>query len=76
MGLLNLEIAERLGVSDEVAQPVCRVGLDGLLDEPRPGRPRTSTDAPVEAVVIKTRESKLNHATRWSTRSDGGLEWG
>jgi len=43
--------------------------LDGLLDEPRPGRPRTITDEQVEAVVIKTLESAPKDATHWSTRS-------
>lgn len=42
--------------------------LDGLADEPRPGPPRTITDAHVEAVVTKTLESKPATATHWSTR--------
>ncbi len=42
--------------------------LDGLTDEPRPGPPRTITDAHVEAVVTKTLESKPANATHWSTR--------
>ena len=42
--------------------------LDGLTDEPRPGPPRTITDARVEAVVTKTLESKPANATHWSTR--------
>jgi len=42
--------------------------LDGLTDEPRPGPTRTITDAHVEAVVTKTRESKPANATHWSTR--------
>lgn len=42
--------------------------LDGLTDEPRPGPPRTITDAQVEAVVTKTLESKPANATHWSTR--------
>jgi transposase len=42
--------------------------LDGLTDEPRPGPPRTVTDAHVEAVVTKTLESKPANATHWSTR--------
>ncbi len=42
--------------------------LDGLTDEPRPGAPRTITDARVEDVVTKTLESKPTNATHWSTR--------
>ena len=43
--------------------------LDGLLDEPRPGRPRTVTDEQVEQVVTATLESTPRNATHWSTRS-------
>jgi transposase len=43
--------------------------LEGLLDEPRPGRPRTISDEDVDAVIIKTLESKPRDATHWSTRS-------
>ena len=42
--------------------------LDGLTDEPRPGPPRTITDAQVEEVVTKTLETKPTNATHWSTR--------
>jgi transposase len=42
--------------------------LDGLLDEPRPGAPRTVMDADVERVVIATLETKPKGATHWSTR--------
>ena len=42
--------------------------LDGLTDEPRPGPPRTITDAQVEDVVTRTLESKPTDATHWSTR--------
>jgi transposase len=44
-------------------------GVDGLLDEPRPGQPRKVTDAHVEAVIARTLESKPVNATHWSTRS-------
>lgn len=43
--------------------------LDGLLDEPRPGRPRTVTDEQVEAVITRTLESSPKNATHWSTRA-------
>lgn len=42
--------------------------LDGLLDEPRPGAPRTISDEQVEKVITKTLETKPEHATHWSTR--------
>jgi len=43
--------------------------LDGLLDEPRPGAPRTITDGDVERVVRLTRETAPRAATHWSTRA-------
>jgi transposase len=43
--------------------------LDGLQDEPRPGKPRTITDADVERVLVKTLEEAPRDATHWSTRS-------
>jgi transposase len=43
--------------------------LDGLADEPRPGTPRTITDAQVEAAVTRTLEARPPNATHWSTRS-------
>lgn len=44
-------------------------GPDGLLDEPRPGAPRTIGDDQVEAVIVKTLEATPTDATHWSTRS-------
>ena len=43
--------------------------LDGLHDDPRPGGPRTITDAQIEAVIVKTLEETPVGATQWSTRS-------
>jgi transposase len=43
--------------------------LDGLADEPRPGTPRTLTDAQVEAAVTRTLEARPTDATHWSTRT-------
>lgn len=42
--------------------------LDGLFDEPRPGAPRSITDAQVETVVTRTLESMPDQGTHWSTR--------
>lgn len=44
-------------------------GLEGLHDEPRPGAPRTITDADVERVIELTLEKEPKDATHWSTRS-------
>jgi transposase len=72
-GLKNTEIAERLAVNRAmVAKWRSRFAehrLDGLTDEPRPGRPRTITDEQVDAVITKTLESTPKDATHWSTRS-------
>jgi transposase len=47
-----------------------RQRLEGLSDEPRPGRPRTITDAQVEQVITKTlEEPPPRQDTHWSTRS-------
>jgi len=72
-GLKNTEIAERLSLDHGTVRKwrtrFARDRLDGLLDEPRPGRPRTVTDAQVEEVIVKTLESTPRDATHWSTRS-------
>lgn len=44
--------------------------LEGLSDEPRPGRPRTVTDEKVELVITRTLEEQgPGEDTHWSTRS-------
>jgi transposase len=72
-GPKNTEIAQALGVGVSTVRKwrnrFAVQRLDGLLDEPRPGRPRTVTDAQVEAVITKTLESTPKDATHWSTRS-------
>jgi transposase len=72
-GLKNTEIAERLGVTRPMITKwrnrFAADRLDGLVDEPRPGRPRTVTDEQVEEVIVKTLESTPKDATHWSTRS-------
>src|SRR3954451_11869049 len=72
-GLKNTEIAERLGINRAMAAKwrsrFAEHRLDGLTDEPRPGRPRTITDEQVDAVITKTLETTPKDATHWSTRS-------
>src|SRR5438128_7062197 len=46
-----------------------RRGLDGLHDEPRPGKPRSIADEDIERVIVKTLEEQPVGATHWSTRS-------
>ena len=43
--------------------------LDGLLDAPRPGAPRTIEDARIDAVIARTLESVPDGATHWSMRT-------
>jgi transposase len=72
-GESNSGLAERLGLTRmTVAKWRGRFvaeRVDGLLDEPRPGRPRTVSDEKVEEVVVKTLESAPKDASHWSTRS-------
>jgi transposase len=67
------EIARELGIDrNTVAKWRSRFvehRLDGLTDEPRPGRPRMITDEQVEEVIVKTLETTPKDATHWSTRS-------
>ena len=69
-GLDNTSAAARVGCSlATVGKWRSRfVGrrLDGLVDEPRPGRPPTISVEQVEDVVVSTLESTPEHATHWS----------
>ena len=68
----NTAVAARLGVNFKTVSRwrarFLRERLDGLTDEPRPGVPRTITDAQVEEVVVRTLEEVPEGATHWSKR--------
>jgi len=72
-GRASREIAAELGCNADTVGKwrgrFARRGLDGLHDEPRPGRPRTISDEHVERVLVKTLEEQPAAATHWSTRS-------
>lgn len=72
-GASNTDIAARLGVNGATVgkwrQRFLQRRTDGLLDEPRPGAPRTVSDAQVEDVIARTLETTPPDATHWSTRS-------
>jgi transposase len=72
-GKANQEVARQEGVHQATvgkwrARFVSQ-RLDGLHDEPRPGAPRTISDADVERVIVQTLENSPRDATHWSTRS-------
>jgi len=72
-GTPNTEVAAQLGVTPQtVGQWRSRFvtdRLDGLGDQPRPGRPRTISDEQVEQVVTATLEQEPSDGgTHWSTR--------
>lgn len=68
----NQEVAPRLGVCHDTVgkwrRRFLERRLDGLLDEPRSGAPRSVEDARIEAVVTRTLESVPPDATHWSSR--------
>jgi transposase len=72
-GMSNKEVAEREGVSMPTVgkwrSRFCELRLDGLGDDPRPGRPPSITADQVEDVVVATLESTPANATHWSRAS-------
>jgi transposase len=71
-GLDNVAVAEKVGVNQATVGKWRRRfvadRLEGLVDEPRPGAPRTIADDDVERVVVTTLEARPENATHWSTR--------
>ena len=71
-GVQNKEVAARLGVAENTVgkwrRRFVEQRLDGLLDDPRAGAPRTIDDAHIEAVIVRTLETLPANATHWSSR--------
>lgn len=73
-GLDNKTVAAKFGVSQPTVGKwrarFLKSRLDGLVDEPRPGRPPSITLDRIEEVVVDTLESTPdNGATHWSRSS-------
>jgi len=72
-GMSNEAVAREVGVTGQTVgkwrRRFIEQGLSGLLDEPRPGAPRSVGDDDVERVITLTLETTPSNATHWSTRS-------
>ena len=72
-GLPSKSVATELGIHEHTVGKWRRRFLkdrcDGLLDEARPGRPRTINDDQVAAVIERTLRTTPVDATHWSIRS-------
>jgi transposase len=71
-GAENREVAAQLSVDKDTVgrwrRRFLEHRIDGLLDAPRSGAPRTIEDGRIEAVITRTLESTPKDATHWSSR--------
>ena len=76
-GLQSKAVAIELGVHEHTVgkwrRRFLRDRVEGLLDEARPGRPRTIDDDQIAAVIERTLRSTPADATHWSIRSMAGV---
>ncbi|AYG59116.1 IS630 family transposase [Rhizobium jaguaris] len=76
-GIASKTVASELGVHEHTVgkwrRRFLKDRLDGLLDEVRPGRPRTIDDDQIAAVIERTLRSTPSDATHWSIRSMAGV---
>jgi transposase len=72
-GLSNTQVAEAVGVTPSTVgkwrSRFCELRLDGLSDDPQPGRPATISTEQVEEVLVATLESTPENATHWTRAS-------
>jgi transposase len=73
VGLPSKSVAAELGLHEHTVgkwrRRFLRDRCDGLLDEARPGRPRTINDDQVAAVIERTLRTTPADATHWSIRT-------
>lgn len=72
-GVANVAVADKLGVSPQTVGKwrarFIESGVEGLLDEPRVGRPREVGDEQVEQIIVDALEQPPpGEATHWTTR--------
>ena len=71
----NTSIAQRMGLSNMTVGKWRRrygeLGLEGLHDELRPGRPRTHEDERVAEVINTALQARPPNATQWSVAHHG-----
>jgi len=76
-GIQSKVVAVELGVHEHTVgkwrRRFLRDRVEGLLDEARPGRPRTIADDQIAAVIERTLRSTPADATHWSIRSMAGV---
>ena len=72
-GLPSKAVAAELGVHEHTVgkwrRRFLKARIEGLFDEPRPGRPRTIEDDRIAAVIERTLATTPPDATHWSIRS-------
>ena len=77
-GLTNSDVARQVGASPQAVgkwrKRYLDGGIEGLRDEPRPGRPRTFDDEKVTRVINRALQEKPADGTQWSTHSMAAAE--
>jgi transposase len=72
-GMSNTEVAAKRGVTKQMVgkwrSRFIERRAEGLLDEPRPGKPRVLDDQRIEQLIAATLNEQPRGATHWSTRA-------
>ena len=72
-GMTNTDIAPKVGLSKGMVgiwrRRFLSQGVEGLQDEPRPGRPRSVGDQEIAELIEKTLSTKPEGESHWSCRT-------